>query len=868
MFKNPMCARANLRGDASRGALLMALAASFAATAVHAQTAQGAPPAATGAQAAPIQTVEAPQSRAPRSDTTSLEEVTVTARKVKERLIDVPVVASVMSAVQLTQYNTTDLEQLDSQILGLHIYHADGGDAGGGISIRGVGQLAVDYGAEEPVVVAVDGMAFVRGHILDTGFFDMQSLEVLKGPQSLFFGKNSPAGVLNVSSNNPGEDWAGYVKAGYEFRTEDPTIEGAVNIPITDKLKMRVAMRVEDMQGGWLQNDAIPVPGLPGFGGFETQGASYNKYPQTKEFLGRVTLAYNPNDRFSLNFKVFGSVRHDDDGNAVTLVGCGVGNPNALSTIHPVYDGVIDTNQTCTGHLSLTTNDALASQAVSATLAGVPPGSKFYMNSVNYIYTLNMSYKFDLFDVTSTTGAWDHREREYTGYSYDNFAGITSKQGESGESWEQEIRVHTDFNFPINGTIGGFFEKDQYGHYAPIDLLPLGPYPLPGPYQGTYMTWNNIEGNSNESYSFFFQGNWKILPNLELAGGGRWSHETRHAMVGNAFNAFDALVAEGYLTEAQNPFSPAGLWYHPSTDYTNFSPEATLSWHPEHNLMIYGAYKTGYLAAGISNPGSVPNLTRFTTPQEQDAQLIFGGETVKGFEAGAKGTLLDGRLSGDFDVYRYIYNDLQVAVFNPQTISFSTQNAASAINEGVEFQGSFRVTPNLSLRAGFAYNHLAYQSYTNAQCNPIQLLNPAPLGTQVGRGQCVNVIVGGQETQIQDYSGYEYGEGPFQEIIGAAYTHDVNDKWACQFSADATFFSRSPTVLGQPGTSVPAYSLVNMSLKTYQKDGPWTVSIIATNITNTLYVDPIGNKPLGEAGDLTGYIHPPREVTLQVMRTF
>ena len=853
MTRNPGSTRALSRHTSSHTALIVALATSLAAGGAMAQTATGG--GSTGGAGA-------------RSDqATSLEEVTVTARKVKERLIDVPVVASVMSSVTLQRYATTDLEQLDSQVLGVHIYHADGGVAGGGISIRGVGQLAVDYGAEEPVVVDIDGMAFTRGHVLDTGFFDMQSLEVLKGPQSLFFGKNSPAGVINVTSMNPGPDWSGYVKAGYEFRTEDPTIEGAVNIPITDKLKARVALKLEDMQGGWLQNTAIPVPGLPGYGGGETQGASYNKYPQTKELLARITLAWNPNDRFSLNFKAFGSVRHDNDGNAVTLAGCGVGNPNALSNTHPVYDGVIDYTQTCTGHLTWTMNDALPSQAVAATLTGVAPGAKFYMNSTNYIYTLNMNYKFDQFDVTSTTGVWDHREREYTGYSYDSFAGIVSKQGESGTSWEQELRVHTDFNFPLNGTFGAFFEKDQYGHYAPITLLPLGATAQPGPYFGSYLTWNNVEGNSNKSYSFFFQGNWKILPNLELAGGGRWSHEERHAQVGNAFNAFDGFPFF-QQNPTLNPFSPAGIWYHPSTNFSNFSPEATLTWHPQQNLMVYAAYKTGYLAAGISNPGSVPNLTRFQTAAEQNAQLIFGGETVEGFEGGVKGTLLDGRLSGDFDVYRYKYSQLQVAVFNPQSVTFSTQNAASALNEGIEFQGSFRVNENLSLRLGLAYNHLAYESYTNAQCNPIQLLNPAPLGSQVGRGQCVIVAVNGAQTKIQDYSGYTYGEAPFQAIIGANFDHDLNSKWAFQATADATFFNSSPLILGQPGTSVPAYSLVNMSLKLHEKDGPWSIALIGTNITNTLYIDPIGNKPLGEAGDLTGYIHPPREVTLQFTRTF
>lgn len=854
VFQHGRCSRPARGARLRRTVLLALVGGGLGATAAAAQT--------TSSSTVPPPPVD--RSAAGSARSTSLEEVTVTARKVQERLIDVPVVASVLNADALQRYDTQDLEQLDSQVLGVHIYHADGGGAGGGISIRGVGQLATDYGAEEPVVVDIDGMAFTRGHVLDAGFFDMQSLEVLKGPQSLYFGKNSPAGVIHVTSNDPGEDWAGYVKGGYETTTEDFTLEGAINIPITDKLKMRVAVRGEDMQGGWIKNTAVRVPGLPGFGGGVTQGAPYDVYPHTKELLGRITLAYNPNDRFSLIFKAFGSVRHDNDGSGVTLAGCAVGNPDPLSSIHPTYDGIIDPTQTCNGHLNWTMNSAMPSTLVASTLTGVAPGAKFYLNSVNYIYTLNMTYRFDQFDVTSTTGVWDHREREYTGYSWDSFAGISSKQGESGTSWEQEIRLHTHFDFPFNVTLGGFFEKDQYGHYAPITLLPLGPTSQPGPYFGSYLTWNNVEGNSNKTYSFFFEGNWKILPNLELAGGGRWSHETRHAIVGNAFNAFDSILPVEF-----NPFSPAGVWYHPHTSYTNFSPEVTLTWHPERDLTAYVAYKTGYLAAGIANPGSVPNLTRFPTPEEQNAQLIFGGETVEGFEGGMKGVFLGGRLSGDFDLYRYIYSNLQVAVFNPQTVSFSTQNAASAINEGIEAQASFRVTDNLILRAAFSYSHLAYQSYKNAQCNPIQLLNPAPVGTPVGRGQCVNVIVGGQQTQIQDYSGFNYGEGPFEEIIGATYTKDVNSRWAVQFTTDASFFSRSPTVLGQPGTAIPAYALVNMSLKLYEKsDKGWEFGLVGTNITDTLYADPISNKPLGEAGDLTGYLHPPREITLQVTRRF
>jgi iron complex outermembrane receptor protein len=858
VFRSLPQRRTSLRGGPSRGALIIALAASFGATAVVAQTG----PSTTSAPSAPPVATATPTSEA-----TSLEEVTVTARKTAERLIDVPVAASVMSAVQLQRYNTTDLEQLDTQVPGLIVVHADGGGGGGSILIRGVGQQAEDYGSEEPVAIVIDGMAFTQGHILDAGFFDMQSLEVLKGPQSLFFGKNSPAGVVSINSNNPGSEFGGYVRASYEFRTEDPVIEAAVDVPVSDKLAFRFAVHAEDMQGGWLNNVAQPIPELAGFGGGMTEGAAYNKYPQTKELLGRITMVWKPTDRFTLTLKAFGSVKHDDDANSSGLGGCGGGVGS-----HLYYDGYPDPDQICTGKLTWNVVQALPPAAVTAGLAGLPAADagQFFLQSTNYIYTLNMNYRFDKFDVTSITGIWDHREREYTGYSYDNYGGITSKQGQSGVNYTEELRVHTHLDFPVNFTIGGFMERDQYDHYAPIDLLPLGPYPLPGPYYGTYMTWNNVSDNSNQSYSFFGQANWKILPNLELAGGVRWSHENRSTLDGNTFNAFDALVAEGYLTEAENPFSPAGVWYRPTLSYTNTSPEVTLTWHPQKDLTVYGAYKTGYLSAGISNPGSVPNLTSLPgnpnpTPAQQNAQLVYGGETVKGFEGGVKGVFFGGRLSGDIDGYRYAYSNLQVDIFNPQTISFTIQNAASSVDEGVEGQMAFRATPELTLHSAFSYSHLAFNNYAAAECYPGQ--TTLPIGAAPVAGDCMTAIVGGAVTTYQNQSGKRYGEGPFVGSWGLTYDRPLNDKWSLLYTADVQYTSQGYDILSQPGTATAAHTIVNMSAKLYQNEHKWEIALIGTNLTNVLWGE-YGNKPLGNPGDLDITIHPPREVTLQVTRFF
>ena len=119
------------------------------------------------------------------AEAVGIEEVIVTARKREERLIDVPVSAAVLTAEELDRYRTRDLAELTQRIPGLSISHAAGGGQGGNISIRGVGNLATDYGTDQPVSLVLDGMSFQRSHVLDVGFFDLQSVEVLKGPQSL-----------------------------------------------------------------------------------------------------------------------------------------------------------------------------------------------------------------------------------------------------------------------------------------------------------------------------------------------------------------------------------------------------------------------------------------------------------------------------------------------------------------------------------------------------------------------------------------------------------------------------------------------------------------------------------------------------------
>ncbi|MBK8272973.1 MAG: TonB-dependent receptor plug domain-containing protein [Sphingomonadales bacterium] len=111
-------------------------------------------------------------------------------------------------------------------------------------------------GVEQSVAVIVDGAYYGHGRTIDEGFFDLARVEVLKGPQALFFGKNATAGVISITTADPGDAFEGLAKVGYEFRSQSVYAEAVASGPISDTLGIRVALRGSKMYGGYTKNRA------------------------------------------------------------------------------------------------------------------------------------------------------------------------------------------------------------------------------------------------------------------------------------------------------------------------------------------------------------------------------------------------------------------------------------------------------------------------------------------------------------------------------------------------------------------------------------------------------------------------------------
>jgi iron complex outermembrane receptor protein len=849
---NSTAAQSLRRGLLISGSLLVMLGAFAASSAAIAADA-------SGAAATP-----------PNDSSTSVEEVTVTARKKEEKLMDVPVAATVLSATTISRYDTTDLTTIDTIAPGIQVARTGGGTPGGAIYIRGIGIFGPDYASEQPVALVIDGMPITRGHFIDTGFFDQSNVQILKGPQSLFYGKNSPAGAvaINSASPTPGAPMQGYFKASYGIATEDPQLEGAVSLPIGDTLAVRLAVRAEDMQGGYVSNHAPTlasdpvVDAFPGVTGGTVPGANFNKYPKTKELIERFTAVWKPVSNFDATLKVLGSYYHEDSSEGSQgITHCQDGN-------NPTYAGALggtwlDTGYTCSP-TTTNTNEGTPPQPILQNFVGAPGDGQYYTLTQIFQTTYQMNYRLPWATLTSVTGYYHLNAAEFDNYDLTDFAETPDAQDENTHVFTQELRLVTNFNGPLNFTGGGFFEHERRYLWNTNRILLLGPLPANTPNQTQYAGISNSmierDDNYSEDFSFFGQASWKILSNLELTAGGRWTDGHKETTEDQLMQAIDVILPPNL-----SPFTPAGTIYYISNKYQNFSPEATLAWHPERNMMLYAAYKTGFLAGGIANPGVITNYLalngKLLTPEEAAANaqsnLTFGAEKVKGFEAGLKGTWFGGRLSGDLTLFDYTYYGLQVTTYHSNTVTFSIGNAGSAIDKGVELNTNFVITPELVARASFTYVPLRYSSYHNSPCY---------VGQPTGPTQCFSDPTTGAPEQ--NLSGQRFGSPATTLNFGGTWTHELNQKYSMQLNGDLVWFSTTPEIADKPNTATPSHGIFNASVKFFQTQGPWSASILGTNLNGDRTIQITGDKSLGLPQDISGTIPPGREVRLQLEYKF
>ena len=723
----------------------------------------------------------------------------------------VPVAVTALDGAALARYNTSDLTALGTQIPDLVINKSSSG-SGGSITLRGIGTVANQAGFEQAVSVNIDGVQTSRGNIVSQGFFDLKQVEVLKGPQALFFGKNSPAGVISLISANPSDHFEASLKTGYEFKADEVYTEAVISGPLSDTLGARLAVRGDDLKG-WMHNDAVSES-YP----FNTPGTN-DKRPGEREAIGRLTLEYKPDPNFTAVLKVFGSISGNDGPSAENLqvTSCGTGTAPDLSI---AGFNLTDPTGDCRGNSRTSNGDLPAYIVANWKIADKHEGHDFGLAKTIFS-SLNMDWHLGDLTLTSTSG-YNGNLSEFL----DDFDGTTYDQAASMErdkfrSISQQFRIESEFSSGLNFMVGGFYSND---HHNFLDISRIAPLPV-DPATGKYQSWERPSHTNGQTISAFGQLRY-IFGNFEIDGGGRFTHETKDSSLQNTYVAPDLLTV----------FSKALFTDHFKGN--NFSPEATASWHPTTSSTIYVAYKTGYKSGGFA----LNTIPTFATTTDD---LKFGSEKVKGEEVGAKAQLLDHHLTAEFTAYHYHFTNLQVNSFDPATLSFSIENAASVQQFGVEGQLSYTITPSLVLRTAVNYNHNRFGHYI----------------TQCYSGQ---TLAEGCAADGQDLSGTPTRASPdWSGNGGFTYERDLHGM-TFGFTGDAYYSggyweseTHSPFAYQNSFWKFDASTRVEFDKARYE------IALIGRNLTNKYNVLFASDKPFSDTGQQYGTVARPREIVLQ-----
>lgn len=758
--------------------------------------------------------------------------IVVVARGRAEKLIDVPVAATVATPEDLRRHDISSVANI--KIVAPQI-SLDRGFTGSGTSItmRGVSSSVIDAGVEQSVLLDFDGVAISRGRILNDALFDLAGVDVLKGPQPVFFGKNSPGGVVSVKSADPTSELSGFVRGGYEFNARATTVEAAVSGPLTENLGARLAL-FSSQSKGYIRNMAKGVadPFVPAGSPYSYVPAAPGRLGAEEKIAGRLTLKYSGDD-LDATFKLL-VTRYEGQGlqSFSEVMGCTPGQAFPIDRIGGVT--YADTSGDC--RLNDRSSQGMLAPEVIAKWPEVNRngGGQPYSKNVSVMPVLRLNKSFGDIDVTSVTGYYDYDYVSQGNADATAFAYFWSYANEKNKSFYQELRAISNFDGPLNFAAGGHFE------YNDRTLFVGGLNGRTGvdAASGKLHTYDNQQGNKSTAFSVFGQFRYKPNDKIELAGGGRYTRQVRK--LDTYFTFVNSNVASSF--KAVNDHITG------KRKEDNFSPEVTLSYKPSSNVMAYVAYKTGYLAGGFSNPG-VPS--RVATAQT----LSFDAEEVDGFEVGLKGSVLGNSLTGSITGYRYVYKGLpltSLVALGANQVTYLTQNAADTLAQGVEVEATWRPTSATRLQATASYNDARFRSFTGAQCYAGQTLATG----------CV--AVPGTTSTTQDLTGKDVYRSP-DWILTAGASQDIplSSDFNLSANADVRYTSGYFATIGlNPVSYQKSFTTLNAGVRLSTTDDKWALALIGRNLTNARYATLGVDKP-GGAGDVFAVAGEPRAVVLQ-----
>lgn len=756
-----------------------------------------------------------------------LEEIVVTARKRTESLQEVPISAAVFSGAVIADQGIATIQDLTNTLPAVKLAKGSGSNRQ---FIRGIGS-GDNASFEQSVGTFTDDIYHGRARSAEAGLFDIERIEVLKGPQTTYFGNNAIAGALNIVTRDPQFDVGGDLRMSYTPEFKGYTAEAALDLPASETLAFRLAGQASGGDG-WI----------------EDIGAGEDT-PHTRNGAARATLLWKPGDNFTARLKAQYFDESQRGGLPIVRQDC----PPPADFGGP------------TGFCAA----AIASGAgpLSADFTrNSNPGQFTRLRSDDYVATL--SFDRQSFTLTSVSGYSHYDYALGTDLDLTPLNLLSVAAPENYRQFSQELRIASDETGPLEYLAGVYYQRStlngrntfSYDFLSPnIAAVPafqaLVPY-LPLAAQSQFR-------EKNRTLSAFAALTWKILEELRITGAARYSVVDKDFLqlvsVGTADPNYGVLTpfpgALGGLGAAlaaglSSPLAVVGA-HSLSRQDKHFSPSLSVQYDVTDGLMVYARFDHGFKAGGFNGVDLLGS----------DATLPFAEETVDAFEVGLKSELLDGRATVNVAVFRSKYEDLQLAGVVPSSGGAyvnRVQNAGGAVSRGIELETGLRITQGLRTSLSATYLDSYYSSYPNAtptalqtrQLNLCVAANPSP-------STACNAL------RVQDLSGQET---PFAPNLSGSWTltYAMDIGSALTWSIENRLFASGGYLLNfnnDPNVRQESYLREDLTVSLESTAG-WEVSVTGHNLTDET-IRTYGAALPASLGSYAFMTEPPRSVSVQ-----
>jgi len=570
------------------------------------------------------------------TDTFVLDELVITAQKREQSLQDVGISITALSGAEVEKLNFQDSESIAAQTPGLIATSFSGGSSTGLFSIRGISQNDFADHQEAPSAVYVDGVYQALTGSATAELFDVDRVEVLRGPQGTLFGRNATGGLVHVINKQPTEEFEAYAKLTVAEYNQI-RLEGAVSGPITDTVRFRLAA-MSDNADGYFENTAVGVNSISdvAFGGFpartdDTNGDNFRGRDH-HNIRAQLDIDLSENSTLGLDFS-YGLV--DNVGNAYDTAPVG-------------GDGLVDLGGT----------DFFGTPFDPEIHAEAPNVGGFVdKKSISY----GATYDYDA-DDWSLTAILARSENEKSYLEDDdggpfNVALFGTDQDASTTSAEIRATGQSD---QLDWTVGAYYLNIDGDYFGTFQFPGITGSSGPGVFDGFGFGYDLDYQLETNSFAIFAQVEYQLAEQWRLILGGRWTTDKKDFNI-EATCVDDPAVAPGGCAAfgiAPGTLVAVGAPVDLELDDDFLTYKAQLEFQANEDLMIYAGYNRGVKAGNFTAP--LDGL-------QPVSELAFRPEKLDAFEIGFKSEFADGRLRMNGSAFYYDYKDYQAFIFEGLT---------------------------------------------------------------------------------------------------------------------------------------------------------------------------------------------------------